>query len=186
MAKMEISERPVSRPACTAAEARARVPMMPGYYAIFIDDASVLSSPFGDLLLQRASRLIYVGIATVSLHKRLVEQDLQHQAPSTFFRGIGPVLGYRPQPGSLVGKANKNNYKFGAADTAEIIRWIFAHLSVNWVEVDPALALIEKSLIRTHRPIFNSTHNPDRVPQLATLRAECRRIATMESRGSSS
>jgi len=126
-------------PRCTAVQALSLVPASPGYYAIFIDDGAALPSPYGDLLLGRATALIYVGIATVSLYVRLVEQDLQHRRASTFFRGIGSILGYRPPPGWLVGKSNQNNYRFSVADTAEIIEWIGGHLSVNWAEADPAL-----------------------------------------------
>jgi hypothetical protein len=72
---------------------------------------------------------------------------------------------------------NQNNYKFSVADTAAIMRWIDAHLSVSWAEAKPALKGIEASLIRIHRPILNTTHNPACVPELAALRAECRRIA---------
>lgn len=183
MAEIEVVEGLVSGPTCTAAEAPTRVPMTSGYYAIFIDDASSLPSPYGDLLLRRATRLIYVGMATVSLHERLVEQDLRHRRPSTFFRGIGPILGYRPPTGSLLGKANQNNYKFSTGDTAEIIRWINGHLSVNWAEAEPALATTEASLIRVHRPFFNTAHNPEPVTQLVALRDECRRIARARSRG---
>jgi hypothetical protein len=164
-------------PKCTAVQALSRVPTRPGYYAIFIDDGAALPSPYGDLLLQRATALIYVGIATVSLYGRLVEQDLQHRRASTFFRGIGSILGYRPPPGSLVGKSNQSNYRFSAADTTEIIEWNGRHLSVNWAEADPALETTEASLIRAQRPILNTKHNPDRVSQLAALRDECRRLA---------
>ncbi len=163
---------------CTAAEAHRRVPRSPGYYAIFIDDGGVLPSPYRDLLLQRSTSLIYIGIATVSLYDRLVEQDLQHRRASTFFRAIGSILGYRPPPGLLVGKKNQNNYKFGAADTTGIIKWINGHLSVNWAGADPALKTTELSFIREYRPILNTKDNPDSVSHLAALRDECRRLAT--------
>jgi hypothetical protein len=146
-----------------------------------MDDPRALPSPFCDLLAQRGTRVISIGIATVSVYKRLVEQDVRHQQPSTFFRGIGSILGYRPPPGSLVGKANQNNYKFSPADTAEIIEWIEEHLLVNWVEAKPALATMEKSLIPAHAPIMNTTHNPDPVAELAALRLECRTIARTAS-----
>jgi hypothetical protein len=177
MIETETVERLVLGPKCAALQALSRVPTRPGYYAIFIDDGRSLPSPFGELLLKKATSLIYVGIATVCLHGRLVEQDLQHQRASTFFRGIGSILGYRPPPGSLVGKANQNNYRFSAADTTEIIEWINGHLSVNWAEADPALEATEASLIRAYRPILNTKHNPGRVSQLAALRDECRRLA---------
>jgi len=167
----------LSRPLCRAAEAPVRVPTQPGYYAIFVDDPEHLPSPYGDLLQQRATELIYIGMATISLRERLVEQDLRHRRHSTFFRGIGAILEFRPPSGSLVGKANQNNYRFSGSDTAAIVDWIDAHLSVNWTEADPALKATESSLIHARRPILNTTHNPDPVPQLATLRDECRRIA---------
>ena len=173
----DAANRALSRPKCTAAEAPDRVPCGPGYYAIYVDDAGNLPSPYCDLLLRRRTDLMYIGIATVSLYQRLVQQDLRHQSPSTFFRGIGPILGYRPQRGSLVGMKNQKNYRFSVADTAAIILWIYAHLSVSWLEAKPALKGIEASLIGLHRPILNTTHNPERVPELAPLRAECRRIA---------
>ena len=96
MIETETVERLVLGPKCTAAQSLSRVPLTPGYYTIFIDDGGVLPSLYGDLLLQRATSLIYIGIATVSLYGRLVEQDLQHRRSSTFFRGIGSILGYRP------------------------------------------------------------------------------------------
>jgi len=159
MIEIDTVERLVFAPKCTA------------------DEGGALPSPYGDLLRQRGTSLIYVGIATVSLHGRLVEQDLQHRRASTFFRGIGSILGYRPPPGSLVGKSNQSNYRFSAADTTEIIEWNGRHLSVNWAEADPALETTEASLIRAQRPILNTKHNPDRVSQLAALRDECRRLA---------
>jgi hypothetical protein len=177
MIEIDTVERLVFGPKCTAVAALSRVPTSSGYYAIFIDDGGALPSPYGELLRQRATSLIYVGIATVSLHVRLVEQDLQHRRASTFFRGIGSILGYRPPPGSLLGKRNQNNYNFSAADTTEIINWINGHLSVNWAEADPALKRTEESLIRAYRPFLNTKHNPDPVSQLATLRDECRRLA---------
>jgi hypothetical protein len=177
MIETETVERLVLGPKCTALQALSRVPTRPGYYAIFVDDGSALPSPFGDLLLKKATSLIYVGIATVSLYGRLVEQDLQHRRASTFFRGIGSILGYRPPLGSLVGKANQNNYRFSAAGTTEIIEWVNGHLSVNWAEADPALETTEASLIRAHRPVLNTKYNPAPVSLLADLRDECRRVA---------
>jgi len=172
----------LSGPSCTAAEAPVRVPGRPGYYAIFVDEARHLPIPYVDELQRRATTLIYIGIATVSLRERLVEQDLRHRRPSTFFRGIGPILGYRPPAGSLIGKGNQNNYKFSAADTAAIVKWIDAHLSVNWAEAEPALEATESSLIRASRPILNTAHNPDPFGELTTLRDECRRIARTAER----
>lgn len=177
MDEAALASRLLSGPTCSAAEAPARVPEAAGYYAIYVDDAGRLPSPYCDLLLRRGTDLVYIGIATVCLYERLVEQDLRHKSPSTFFRGIGPTLGYRPQPGSLVGMKNQNNFRFSVADTAAIVRWIDAHLSVSWAKADPAHKGLETSLIRVHRPIFNTKDNPEPVAELAALRDECRRIA---------
>ena len=167
----------VSGPRCSASDAPALVPGNPGYYAIYVDAVVDLPSPYCDLLLRRRTDLIYIGIATVSLRQRVVEQDLQHQSPSTFFRGIGSILGYRPPPGSLAGMRNQNNYEFSVADTGAIKGWIDTHLSVTWVEATPALKAIEAALIGEQLPILNTAHNPEHVSELAALRAECRRVA---------
>lgn len=164
---------PVSR----AAEASDRVPNRPGYYAIFVDDALSLPNPYRDILRARETRLIYIGIATKSLCERLVDQDLRHRSPATFFRAIGAILGYRPAKGSLVGKKNQNNYRFVAADTAAIIRWIDGHLSVSWSVAEPAMESTETALIQVHRPLLNTAKNPEPLTALASLRDEYRRIA---------
>lgn len=164
-------------PYCAVSAASARIPRRPGYYAIYVNDTSAFPSPFREELARRGTHLIYIGIATVSLHERLLEQDLRHGRPSTFFRGIGAILGYRPQSGSLNGMSNQNNYKFSTSDTAEINRWMAANLSVNWVEESPALASFEKALIRAHQPLVNTTHHPAPSRELAALRLLCRSIA---------
>src|SRR4051812_37243154 len=99
------------------------VPAEPGFYAIFVDEPESLPSPFDRYLREKNSRLIYTGVASRSLYERLIEQDLRHREASTFFRGIGAILGYRPPSGSLVGKGNQNNYEFSTADTATIDAW---------------------------------------------------------------
>ncbi len=155
------------------------LPSKPGLYAIFIDDSNSLPEPFATYLKKRRTNLIYVGKTTDSLFSRLFEQDLRHKSPSTFFRAIGPILGYRPPKGSLVGKKNQNNYKFSTADTQAIIGWINKHLSMRYVTMsaDEATSL-EPSAITTLRPLLNTQHNPDALPEIARLRDECRKIAT--------
>ena len=175
-----ISEQFLAAAICTAREAAEaeQVLATPGYYAIFIDDPCALPNPFQELLVERGTtRLIYIGLATVSLYDRLVKQDLRHQQPSTFFRGIGCVLNYRPPPGSLVGNKNQNNYRFSANDTAKIVEWIDEQLSVSWIKAEPALETIEECLIRKYHPLMNTKHNPSAIPELADLRRECRMIA---------
>lgn len=171
VAECGVTEQLIVAAICTAAEATQQVPMRPGYYAIFINASCELPSPYRDLLVQSDTKLIYIGIATV-------KQDLRHEGRSTFFRGIGAILGYRPPCGSLRHKKNKNNYGFSRSDTDEIVSWIERHLLVSWVEAVPALASIEKDLIRKYSPMLNTTHNPTPVHELAALRRECRIIAS--------
>ena len=160
-------------------DAEQDAPTRHGLYSIYVDRAETLPSPFSDELKRRGTCLLYIGIASKSLQKRLVQQDLRHRSPSTFFRGIGPVLGYRPPVGSLRGKANQRNYKFSRSDTDKIIRWIDDHLRVWWCECETAsLADIERSLIRKLTPLMNTKDNPAKSQVLATLRKECRDIAT--------
>jgi hypothetical protein len=182
MTDTELPDEILASRKCSAAEALRRAPARPGYYAIFVDSPNQLQSPFSNLLLERRTRLIYIGIATKSLRQRLVEQDLLHRQPSTFFRGIGAILGFRPSPGSLFGKSNQTNYKFSPEDTKQIIAWIDEHLSVSWIEADPAIEEVERGLIRKHFPIINTDDNPKPVLELAALRRECRMIARADCR----
>ena len=153
-------------------------PATPGLYSIYVDRADVLPSPFSGELKRRGICLLYVGIASLSLQERLVQQDLRHCNPATFFRGIGAILGYRPPAGSLRGMANQNNYKFSRPDTGEIIHWIDDHLRVRWCECEPSLFdKIEQRLIEHLTPLMNTTHNPARFEALAALRKVCREIA---------
>lgn len=167
----------VRGPSCTAAEADGLVPLGPGYYAIFIDTPHSLPDPFSALLHQRATRLIYIGIAKRSLHERLLRQDLLHRKPSTFFRGIGAILGFRPTRGALFGKINQNNYTFSTPDTDKIVNWIKQHVSVSWMEAETALEHTEQLLICEFATIINTDHNPDPVVQLSELRVICRQLA---------
>lgn len=149
-----------------------------GLYAIFVDSADNLPDPYRHRLLQNATTLIYVGKAGTCLHTRLVLQDLQHRNPATFFRGLGAILGYRPPRGSLKHANKTNNYKFSLNDTSRIIKWIDEHLRILCVPMMcEEIVKWEKIAIRELRPLLNSTHNPDRTPELAALREECRRIA---------
>lgn len=171
-----------SAPSARAAQAEQIVPRVPGMYAIFVDAPSLLPDPFASRLNHRATTLIYIGLASGSLQTRLVEQDLRHRNPSTFFRGIGAVLGFRPRVGSLVGMKNQKNYRFVPDDTARIIDWINKNLSIRWLVWDPkTLSSAEKHAIHTHRPLLNTSHNPDPIAELAALRVLCRDIATRAS-----
>lgn len=163
----------------TAESVEDQVPSRPGYYAIFADRPESLGKEFEQLLRPRQTQLIYVGIAKKSLQKRLVGQDLRHKGASTFFRGLGAMLGYRPISGSLVGKANQSNYRFRTAETREIITWINAHLSVSWIEAPAANLRTERMAIASLRPLMNTDGNPEALSELAQLRKECRQIACL-------
>src|SRR4051812_3142479 len=102
-------------------EAAARlVPGTPGLYAIHVADPDTIPEPWRAKLRVSGQRLLYVGQASGSLRGRLIDEELRHKRAATFFRGLGAMLGYRPTPGSLIGKANQNNYRFSRTDTAEI------------------------------------------------------------------
>ena len=161
-----------------ARSAERCVPDRPGLYSIFIDDPDNLPSPFKESLSKWKTRMIYLGRASTSLQKRLVAEDLRHKKPSTFFRTIGAVLGYKPPAASLKGKKNQNNYRFTPQDTRSMINWIDCHLSVRWVTLPRDEAeRWEQSAIRAVRPLLNTSNNPDALPEVAQLREQCRAIA---------
>jgi hypothetical protein len=165
-------------PLITAIGAEKSVPDIPGLYSIFVDDPDNLPPPFKEYLKRKKTRMIYLGKATKSLQVRLVEQDLRHMRASTFFRGIGAVLGFRPPKGSLIGKKNQNNYRFSNEDTEGIIKWINNHLSIRWTELTVgSIEENESTAINTLRPLLNTAHNPEALPELAALRDQCRTIA---------
>jgi len=148
-----------------------------GYYSIWITDAKKLPPAFYNELIRRKSNLLYIGIASGSLLKRLYLQELQHRNPATFFRSIGAVLGYRPEAGSLIGNRNQNNYKFKANDTKAIVEWINKNLEISFHYCSTADSSIEKMLIGNYKPLLNWTHNPEPFLPLKLLKDECRMIA---------
>lgn len=154
------------------------VPDASGVYAIFVDDARALPRFLSGRLLDGSQRPLYVGQAPASIRLRLIEQDLRHRKPSTFFRGLGACLGYRPPSGSLRGKKNQRNYKFSAGDTMRIAGWIEDHLLVSWKTI-PAEQVeeAERALIAAWKPPLNTVHNPEPVAELAQLRKVCRLTA---------
>ncbi|WP_458040931.1 MULTISPECIES: GIY-YIG nuclease family protein [Bacteria] len=155
------------------------VPDRPGFYAIRVGDKSALPELFKILSESRDHDLIYIGIASQSLSRRFVGQELRGRGHGTFFRSIGALLGYRPPTGSLIGKGNTRNYRFAPADNQAIVDWINANLLVNWVEFSGAHAVEELKLIRKHLPLLNLQGNPAALPQLKELRAECVRLANL-------
>jgi hypothetical protein len=80
------------------------VPDEPGLYCIRINDPQLLQDPFSSILKERKHTIIYIGIASQSLKKRFLGQELRAKGHGTFFRSIGAVLGFTPEPGSLIDK----------------------------------------------------------------------------------
>ena len=154
-----------------------KVPDSPGLYCIRIADTESLPVPFSKYLKERDHNILYIGIATTSLNKRFLGQELRARGHGTFFRGIGAVLGYRPPKESLRDKVNKNNYTFSAADEKAIIGWINKHLMVNWVVFSGNLDETETQLIRKYLPLLNTAKNPAALAELGELRKVCRNIA---------
>lgn len=161
----------------SAAEVDSLVPDVPGIYAVRVKNADLLPEPFRSELLKRNDRTIYVGEAKTSLRTRLLNQELRARGHGTFFRSIGAVLGYRPEPGSLIGKANKLNYTFSSSDQQSIIAWINSNMEVAWLPLASGVHDAEVAVIARHEPLLNLQGNPRRMPELASVRALCCAIA---------
>lgn len=153
------------------------VPDQPGLYCIRIQNVEQLSSIFAKELKIRGHNIIYIGIASQSLKRRMLGQELRARGHGTFFRSLGAVLGYRPESGSLADKANKDNYTFSSRDEVKIIQWINQNLLVNWVTLNRDINSIENQLITNHLPLLNLAGNPSALPELKALRDECKRVA---------
>ncbi|MFT7035374.1 MAG: hypothetical protein ACJA2S_003898 [Cyclobacteriaceae bacterium] len=154
-----------------------QVPSIPGLYCLSIREKNQLPNPFSEILYQCQHNIIYIGLASKSLKSRMLHQELRSRGKGTFFRSIGAVLGYRPEPGSLREKENKYNFTFSRSDKNKIVQWINEHLLVNWIELREGLNEQESKLIGTYQPLLNKTHNPSYSQELEALRAECRKIA---------
>lgn len=153
------------------------VPNLPGLYCIRIKEPNNIPKPFSNILINRKHNILYIGIASQSLMKRFLNQELRAKGHGTFFRSIGAILGYRPEKGSLLTKANKKNYKFKTEHESEIINWINNNLKVNWVTFQGNFESIETGIIQKHLPLLNIAKNPLPLKELSELRAECVRIA---------
>ncbi len=153
------------------------VPSKPGLYCIRIKNIDALPEPFNSEIEKRGHNIIYIGIASQSLNKRMLNQELRANGHGTFFRSLGAILGYRPPFNSLAEKKNKRNYKFSASDEEKIIDWINENLLVNWVEQSSGWEIIESALIRKYKPLLNIANNPKAIPELSKLRKECVEVA---------
>ncbi len=152
------------------------LPDEPGLYCLRLKDPKALPISLLGILQERKHNIIYIGIASQSLRKRL-NQELRAKGHGTFFRSIGAVLGYLPEKGSLVGKLNQNNFKFSKKDEKKIITWIDENLIVNWVMMEGNLAANENQLLKKNMPLLNIAGNPGALQELGVLRERCKKIA---------
>lgn len=160
----------------SVARVKELLPSEPGLYCIRVKDISVFKGVFNTVLKIRQHNIIYIGIASKSIQKRL-SQELWAKGHGTFFRSLGAVLGYTPEEGSLTNKKNQNNYRFSIIDEAKIIQWIESNLLVNWQEVEVGLNEIELDLINQYEPLLNLAGNPKALKELTALRDNCKHIA---------
>ncbi|TVR36942.1 MAG: hypothetical protein EA392_13950 [Cryomorphaceae bacterium] len=166
-----------SRKQRAVSEIDTMVPDSPGMYCIRIRDRNVLPIPFSQQLDGRGHNIMYIGIASRSLHRRMLGQELRARGHGTFFRSMGALLGYTPPAGSLIGKRNQRNYRFSKTDETLIIEWMNRHLTVHWVTMQSGWDELETSLIAQHRPLVNLAKNPSPLPQLSELRRRCVDVA---------
>ena len=154
------------------------VPDQSGIYAIRIRNIDALPDTFSEALNKRRHTLIYIGIASKSLQKRMLDNELRGREHGTFFRSLGATLGYLPPKGSLKGKSKQYNYTFSEEDKGKIITWINKNLLVNWMCMDDGLKKLETGLIVSQKPLINIQHNPCKLPELIRLREKCRSFST--------
>ncbi len=153
------------------------VPNTPGIYCIRIKDIGALPQVFNSELKNRGHNILYLGIASQSLKRRMLQQELRANGHGTFFRSIGAILGYSPPYNSLADKKNKRNYKFSSGDEKEIIQWINQNLKINWIEKDAGIEEVEGNLILKYKPLLNIAKNPTALNKLSMLRSECVLVA---------
>ncbi|WP_198536992.1 GIY-YIG nuclease family protein [Salegentibacter sediminis] len=162
-----------------AGEIDGDLPDIPGLYCLRIPRPETLPGSFSSVLKSREHNIIYIGIASKSLRKRL-NQELRAKGHGTFFRSIGAVLGYVPEKGSLVGKRNQNNYRFAKEDEKKIIAWINENFLVNWIQLEENLNSFEAVLLNEHLPLLNIAGNPGALEEITLLRNKCKQIARTE------
>lgn len=153
------------------------VPHEPGMYCVRIKKVSALPPPFNRILKERGHDIIYIGIASQSIHRRMLGQELRARGHGTFFRSMGALLGYTPPPGSLIGKRNQRNYRFSEADNARVIDWMNRHFTVHWETMESGWNELETVLIDQHRPLVNISKNPSALSELSQLRKRCVDVA---------
>jgi hypothetical protein len=148
-----------------------------GLYALRVKNISVLPPLFKNELVS-TEKLIYIGKAEKqTIYERLL-QECQGKGHGTFFRGIGSLLNFKPEKGSLLGKANQNNYTFSKENKKKIVDWMNANLDVNFIEIKNNIEFDkERKLIKRFCPILNTTNNPNKSRALKEIRESCRKYA---------
>ncbi len=147
-----------------------------GLYVLKVKDVSILSSLFKDEIINSPNPIIYIGKGERTLNERL-QEECRGISNATFFRGIGALLNHKPLKGSLIGKKNKNNYKFSNEIACSIIEWMNLNLYFSFIKIEKDIDKLEKKLIIKYCPILNTKHNPNKSKLLALKRKECREYA---------
>ena len=148
-----------------------------GLYALKVIDIAKLPKIFQAEMLNCKHSIIYIGKAEKSVLNKRLREECRGESHGTFFRGIGALLNFRPEKGSLINMSNQNNYKFNPRDSQAIINWMNSNLYFNYIKLDKDFETIEKQLISKTCPILNTTHNPNKSKLLALKRKECREYA---------
>lgn len=163
----------------------------PGLYYIRAKTENVIRSLSDQLYNEYIERLsiyidspdplvIYIGKANGArgIHQRL-QQDLLHTGPSTFFRGVGAVMGKNPIRATT--QSGVRNFRFNVDDTNEIIDFMQDNFEIMVEEQSqnhPAEILsTEKDKIMKYKPIFNKTHNTHPSAVIMNNRSRCRTYA---------
>lgn len=153
------------------------IPDEKGLYCIRLTSNSILPERYQLELNNRKSKLIYIGKAEKkSLRERFLNEELRAKGHGTFFRSVGAMLGFNPLIGSLKNRRNKNNYRFSKNDEFRIIDWINNNLEASWMKFEN-LFIIEKYLIKMHKPLLNIKSNPIPFRVLVKDRNRCKVLA---------
>jgi hypothetical protein len=165
--------------AIPAREAEKEVTAAKGLYFIMVKDITILPQEIQNhqTAITLNEHVIYIGKAANNdggLRQRLALQDLQHKGgPSTFFRSIGAVLGYRPTQNPSANNKN-HNYRFSLQDTENIREWINSNLYVKFIEIpDNLIDSLERGLIKSFKPCCNIFGNPKRCQYVVGQRKIC-------------
>ena len=75
------------------------VPESPGLYCIRLKNTNDFPVAFNQYFSEIMNAIIYIGMASKNLRKRLYSQELHAKGHGTFFRSLGAVLGFMPPKG---------------------------------------------------------------------------------------